>query len=180
MYALQLIITLILAVIVIWNMVLIIHPFQRKKLGVKIFPKGARAGKGIKQIRSTDSFQYKIGQVFLYFYTPISIYTIFYLLISTGSWELVAFGLIMVGVSLASYTMFSNVLEVREKGILIYGVNIPVTNLKSWTWSGHEENRLRVYHQKPILNLFHRVTTTELPSELKEDLQDWLKKNKQH
>ncbi|HWO77120.1 MAG TPA: hypothetical protein VNM69_14695 [Bacillus sp. (in: firmicutes)] len=78
MYGLQLIITLILAVIVIWNMVLIIHPFQRKKLGVKIFPKGARAGKGIKQIRSTDSFQYKIGQVFLYFYTPISIYTIFY------------------------------------------------------------------------------------------------------
>ncbi|MET3697469.1 hypothetical protein SAMN05877753_10665 [Bacillus oleivorans] len=178
MYGLQLVITLFLTVIVIWNIVLITHPFHRKKLGAKIFPKGARAGKGIKQIRSTESFQYKMGQVFLYFYTPISIYTIFYLILSKGSWELVAFGLIMVAVSLASYTMFSNVLEVREKGILIYGVNVPISNLQSWTWAGHDENRLRVYQQEPIFKLFKRVTTTELPLELKEDLQDWLKKNK--
>ena len=177
MYGLQLVITLIMAMIVVWNFVLIIHPFQRKKLGAKLFPVGKRAGKGVKQIRSTDSFQYKMGQVCLYFYTPISIYTMVYLLITPGNWAIIAFGLSMVGVSLASYTMFSNVLEIRERGILVNGVNIPTSNLKTWKWSGHEENRLRVYYHKPILKLFKRMTTTELPIEAKQNLQNWLKTN---
>ncbi|GAA0327092.1 hypothetical protein GCM10008967_17030 [Bacillus carboniphilus] len=178
MFALQILLSLFLIIIVVWNFILIVQPFYRKKMGATIFPIGKRAGKGTKQVRSTSSWQYKMGQVFIYFYTPISIYAIIYLWISNGSMQNITFGVAMIGVSLASYTMFSNILEVREKGILLHGVNIPMTELKSWSWIGNEENRLRVYRKNPILKVFSRLTTTELPSELKEDLQEWLEKNK--
>lgn len=178
MYGLQLLLTLILVVIVIWNIILISQPFGRKKLGTKVFPSGARAGKGIKQIRSTSSLQYKIGQVFLYFYTPLSIYTILFMIIHPYSSQLLLFGALMIIISFATFTMFSNILEVRENGYIINGINFSTSDLKSWTWTGSEGNKLRIYREKPIWKVFPHLTTTELPNELKEDLEEWFEKKR--